>query len=83
MNDSGYFEWFRKDSQDFMDKRIAKSYETYTGLESKLKALPSIRKILIGGSPYDETTRFNKQNSYPGKSAFFSTIIAHQQTLPK
>ncbi|MES2810324.1 MAG: GDSL-type esterase/lipase family protein, partial [Bacteroidota bacterium] len=83
MNDSGYFEWFRKDAQEFMDKRIAKSYETYAGLESKLKALPAIRTILIGGSPYDETTRFNKQNSYPGKAAFFSKIIDHQQQSAK
>lgn len=79
MNDSGYFEWYRKDAQDFMDKRLMNTYETYSKLESRLKAMPKIRTILIGGSPYDETTKFSSKNYYPGKSAQLAKIVAHQE----
>ncbi|WP_203235070.1 GDSL-type esterase/lipase family protein [Mucilaginibacter terrigena] len=61
MNDTGYFEWYRPDAQDFIDKRLVNSYKTYAALEDKLKKHTEIRKILIGGSPYDETTKFTKK----------------------
>jgi lysophospholipase L1-like esterase len=79
MNDTGYFEWYRNDAQEFIDKRLVGSYATYAALEDKLKKRPEIRKILIGGSPYDETTRFTKKNLYPHKSQALAKVIDHQQ----
>jgi hypothetical protein len=83
MNDSGYFEWYRADAQDFMNKRLAGSFTTYGKLEDKLKQRPDIRKIIILGSPYDETTKSNPKNLYPKKSIAFAKIIAFQDSAAK
>lgn len=79
MNDTGYIEWYRSDAQDFIDKRLVNSYATYATVEEKLKKRPAIRTILIGGSPYDETSKFTKKNIYPHKSEAFAKVIDHQQ----
>ncbi|SDF38074.1 Lysophospholipase L1 [Mucilaginibacter pineti] len=83
MNDTGYFEWYRADAQDFMDKRIQGSYKYYAQLEDKLKQRPDIKKIFILGSPYDETSKFTTKNTYPKKSALFSKVIDFQQDAAK
>lgn len=83
MNDTGYFEWYRPDGQDFIDKRLVNSYKTYAALEDKLKKHTEIRKILIGGSPYDETTKFTKKNIYPHKSDALAKVIDHQRQSAK
>ncbi|MGY4537619.1 lysophospholipase L1-like esterase [Mucilaginibacter sp. UYNi724] len=83
MNDTGYFEWYRPDGQDFIDKRLVNSYKTYAALEDKLKKHTEIRKILIGGSPYDETTKFTNKNIYPHKSDALAKVIDHQRQSAK
>jgi len=83
MNDTGYFEWYRPDAQDFMDKRILESYKTYGLLEEKLKQHPEIKKVFILGSPYDETTKFTTKNIYPKKTALFNKVIDFQQAAAK
>src|ERR1700761_4351866 len=80
MNDSGYFEWFKKDAQDFMDKRMEGTFKTYGMLEDKLIKRTDIRKIIILGSPYDETSKSNPKNLYPKKSIAFEKIINFQET---
>ncbi|AMR32251.1 hypothetical protein A0256_12880 [Mucilaginibacter sp. PAMC 26640] len=79
MNDTGYFEWYRKDAQAFMDNRLTGSYKTYEGVEEKLKKRTDIRKIIIAGSPYDQTSKFTTKNIYPGKTEAFAKVIAYQQ----
>jgi lysophospholipase L1-like esterase len=83
MNDSGYFDWFKTDAQDVMDKKIAGSYDYYGMLEDKLKQKPGIKKIIILGSPYDETTKSNPKNLYPKKSIAFGKIIDFQEAAAK
>jgi lysophospholipase L1-like esterase len=83
MNDTGYFEWYKPDAQDFMDKRVLESYKTYGQLEDKLKQHPEIRKIIILGSPYDETTKFTTKNIYPKKTALFNKVIDFQEGSAK
>jgi lysophospholipase L1-like esterase len=83
MNDTGYFEWYRADAQDFMDKRLQDSYKYYGMVEDKLKSRTDIRKITILGSPYDETTKFTTKNIYPHKTAAFSKVIDYQQAAAK
>jgi lysophospholipase L1-like esterase len=78
MNDSGYFDWFRADGQQIVDKKIEGSYKYYGLLEDKLKNRPDIKKIIILGSPYDETTKSNPKNLYPKKSIAFGKIIDFQ-----
>ena len=83
MNDTGYFEWYRPDGQAVMDKRIEGSYKYYGMLEDKLKSRPDIRKIIILGSPYDETTKSNPKNLYPKKSIAFAKVIDFQAAAAK
>jgi lysophospholipase L1-like esterase len=83
MNDTGYFEWYRADAQDVMDKRIQGSYDNYALLENKLKQHTEIRKIFILGSPYDETSKFTTKNIYPKKSVAFSKVIDFQRDAAK
>jgi len=83
MNDSGYFDWYRADAQSVMAPKIAESYKYYGMLEDKLKGRPDIRKIIILGSPYDETTKSNPKNLYPKKSIAMSKIIDFQAAAAK
>jgi lysophospholipase L1-like esterase len=83
MNDSGYFEWNGANAQDVFNQKMVNSYKTYGMLEDKLKKMPEIRKILIGGSPYDETTKFTKSNYFRHKSEGLASIIDHQQASAK
>jgi hypothetical protein len=52
-------------------------------LEQKLQAATSVRKIIILGSPYDQTSKFANKNLYPGKAEAFSKIIDFQQDAAK
>jgi lysophospholipase L1-like esterase len=83
MNDSGYFEWNAADAQQVFDKKMVNTYKTYGLLADRLKRSPQIRTILIGGSPYDETTKFTTKNIYPHKSAALESIVAHQEQSAK
>lgn len=83
MNDSGYFEWYRKDGEDVMNKKIDESYKYYGLMEKKLKAMPNVRKIIILTSPYDENTKFTKKNLFPGKAKALAGIIAFQEAAAK
>src|SRR3954465_7012298 len=65
MNDTGYFEWYRSDAKDSMQKKIERSYVNYGKIEDKLKKRSDIKKIFIGGSPYDAASKFNDKNIFP------------------
>ncbi|RYY34720.1 MAG: hypothetical protein EOP46_12485 [Sphingobacteriaceae bacterium] len=83
MNDTGYFEWFDKNAQENMKKRLAKSYESYNATADKLAQRNDIRKILIFGSPYDSTTKSNPKNFYAGKAGAFAKVIEFQEQSAK
>jgi lysophospholipase L1-like esterase len=78
MNDSGYFEYNGDNPAAFADKRVAESKQYFTEVVDKLKAYPSIRKVMVASSPYDETMK-NKDNYFPGKSKTMERIIAFQK----
>ena len=60
MNDVGYMD-FRKPGADTIARnRVEKACRDYALIEEVYKKYPEVRKILIGSSPYDETSRFNK-----------------------
>jgi lysophospholipase L1-like esterase len=83
MNDTGYFEWYRSDAQDVVDKKLENSYKYYRMIEDKLKQMPGITKIFIGTSPYDETTKFTSKNLFPKKSAALTKVVEFQQEAAK
>jgi len=84
MNDSGYYEWFKPDAATNWAKNSIDTAESrYMVLDAKMKKHPEIKKVLILGSPYDETTKSNKNRYYPGKSNDFEKMIDYQQETAK
>lgn len=83
MNDTGYFEWYRADAKDSMQRKIQRSYDNYGLVEEKLKRRSDIQKIFIGGSPYDVTAKFNDKNLYPNKTEALSEVVAFQEQAAK
>lgn len=84
MNDSHYFEWLHKEDsaakeQQYFDTAKAR----YAVLEKQMKAHAEFKKIFILGSPYDASTKSNKQNLFPGKSALFQRLIDFQEQTAK
>jgi lysophospholipase L1-like esterase len=79
MNDTGYFEWYRGDAKDSMQRKIQRSYDNYAKVEDILKKRTDIKKIFIGGSPYDSSSKFNDKNIFPGKSHALTNVVAFQE----
>src|SRR5882757_3978710 len=55
MNDSGYYEFLASNGDSVAKVHLEEARHYFGLLQQKLKALPAVRKIMIGGSPYDET----------------------------
>jgi lysophospholipase L1-like esterase len=79
MNDTGYFDWYSETGRDSTRKRIQRSYDNYVKVEDKLKKRTDIKKIFIGGSPYDSSAKFNDKNIFPGKSNALTQVVAFQE----
>ncbi len=80
MNDVGYYDFLKPKQQadSIADSRIRESFNSYQKIEKRLKEFPNIEKILIAGSPYDETVK-KPNNYFPGKSKAMEKIVAFQQ----
>ncbi len=83
MNDTGYFDWYNKKGQENITRNLDTSYKYYALVEQKLKALPNVRKIFIGGSPYDFTSKFTKNNLFPGKAEALGKVVDYQEAAAK
>jgi hypothetical protein len=75
-------EYLRPGADEMAAKAVQTSLESYQQIEKKLKALPSVRKILMSSSPYDETTK-GKGNYYPGKSKAMLRVAEFQEAAAK
>ncbi|MBQ8046849.1 MAG: SGNH/GDSL hydrolase family protein [Prevotella sp.] len=82
MNDSGYFEYNGDNAEDFGNKQVAKSRENFLEIEKRLKGASDIRKIMIGTSPYDQTSTFN-DNIFKNKNDYMQKIVAFQDSAAK
>ena len=71
MNDTGYDIYMKDDAKELSEQRIAKSLESYREIEERLLAKNKIKKVLIGGSPYDETSQFNNFILHNKNNAIF------------
>ncbi|MBE7177638.1 MAG: SGNH/GDSL hydrolase family protein [Mucilaginibacter polytrichastri] len=78
MNDSGYFEFLKPDSNETAKQRVEKSRLGFDTIRRKMAAQNGMRKIIMSSSPYDETMK-NKDNYFPGKSRALEQIVAFQQ----
>jgi hypothetical protein len=82
MNDTGYYEFLASNADSTANVRVSQSLHYFGLLEQKLKALPNVRKIMIGGSLYDETVKI-KGNYFPGKSKYMEKIVDSQEQAAK
>lgn len=84
MNDTGYWDVYTKENAAELSKqKIDAALETFGRIETVLKSLPEDKKIvMIGGSPYDETSAFN-DDILPGKNAAICKIIDAQKSSAK
>lgn len=80
MNDTGYWDTYGPGKGDEPgNAKVAASLEKFEGIAEKIDALPpGTRVVMIGGSPYDETSKFN-DGILPGKNAAIRKIIAAQE----
>ncbi|MGI4751446.1 MAG: SGNH/GDSL hydrolase family protein [Janthinobacterium lividum] len=78
MNDTGYQFLRGKKADSVYAEKINISYQSFLNIEKKLNAYPQVRKIMIGSSPYDESSKI-KNNALRGKNAAILKIIALQQ----
>ena len=79
MNDSGYFEYNGDQPQKFADTKVARSRDFFLKVEKRLKEADGVRKIMIGTSPYDQTSTFN-DNIFKKKNDAMRRIIAFQDS---
>ena len=61
MNDTGYYEYNGNDSADFARRKYEETRQRFALCEEKLKSLKDIRTVMIGTSPYDQTSTFNDE----------------------
>ncbi len=78
MNDTGYQFLHGKKADSVYAEKIQTSLKSYVDIEQKLAAHPQIRKVLIGSSPYDGTSKI-KAGVIEGKNAAILQIITSMQ----
>ena len=61
MNDTGYYEYNSADSADFARRKYEEAKQRFALCEEKLRNLKGIRMVMIGTSPYDQTSTFNDE----------------------
>ncbi|HEU4554741.1 MAG TPA: SGNH/GDSL hydrolase family protein [Chitinophaga sp.] len=83
MNDTGYFEWYRADGKDTMQKKLQRSYDSYAKVEAILKKRSDIKKVFIGTSPYDDAAKFNNKNIFPHKTDALTEVVTFQEQAAK
>lgn len=80
MNDTGYFDVFNKDNTDELSaERVSVSIDNFGKIAEKLKETGA-QIVMVGGSPYDETSRFN-DGVLAGKNDAICKIIDAQRSV--
>lgn len=76
MNDTGYFD-VTPDTKERSEKMINRSLDSFKTIEKKLSDQNQFKTVMIGGSPYDETSR--KGRGFLGKNDAMRRIISEQK----
>ena len=84
MNDTGYWETYNKEnSRDLSDAKVSSSLASFSKIQECLKNdVEGVDVVMIGGSPYDETSTFN-DNVLKGKNDAICRIIEDQKKVAK
>lgn len=78
MNDTGYYEYNSDDSAAFARRKLEEAKQQFALCEEKLKSLKDVRTIMIGTSPYDQTSTFN-DDIFARKNDNMQRVIALQK----
>ncbi|MET3977482.1 lysophospholipase L1-like esterase [Mucilaginibacter sp. UYP25] len=82
MNDTGY-QWLTGAKADSnYNAKIATSYQSFLEIQKHLKAHPTVRKVMIGSSPYDGTSKI-KPGVIFNKNAAMQRIVGFQKDAAK
>jgi lysophospholipase L1-like esterase len=82
MNDSGYFEYNGDNAEQYGKDRLEECHTNYLQLEKRLQALPNVRIVMIGGSPYDQTAQF-ENTAFRKKNDVMLQITDFQEASAK
>ena len=82
MNDTGYYEYNGADSADFARRKLEEAKQNFALCEEKLKGMNGVRMVMIGTSPYDQTSTFNN-DVYAHKNDNMQRVIAVQKEAAK
>lgn len=82
MNDSGYFEYLKGNADSVARVHVADSRHYFDLIRERLKKMPNVKKVIILGSPFDETVKL-KSNVFPGKVQAMEQIAAFQTEAAK
>lgn len=82
MNDSGYFEYNGDNPQAFADKKVEESRRSFLEIEKRLKGVEGTRMVMVGTSPYDQTSRFNN-DVFRRKNDAMRRIVAFQDSAAR
>lgn len=83
MNDTGYDIYLKDNAKELSEERITKSLDSFREIEKWLLAKDKITKVMIGGSPYDETSRFNNFILHQKNNAILKIIDAQRASAEK
>lgn len=82
MNDSGYFEYNGDQPEKFAAEKYAQAKHNFSLIEQRLKGLTDTRIVMVGTSPYDQTSTFN-DNVFKNKNNTIGKIVALQDSVAK
>lgn len=82
MNDSGYWEYLKGNPDSVARVHVADSRHYFDLIRQQLKKLPNVKKVIILGSPFDETVKL-KSAVFPGKVRAMEQIAAFQTEAAK
>ena len=83
MNDSGYFEFLGSSADSLARVHVSESHHYFELIEARLKHLSNVKKVMILGSPFDETAKIKGANNFPGKVQAMEQIAAFQSAAAK
>jgi lysophospholipase L1-like esterase len=79
MNDTGYQNLKDPQADSVYSVKVAEALKSFGLITGKLKQHPEVKKIMIGSSPYDETSKI-KTTPLIGKNAAMLRIVAEQKS---
>ena len=59
MNDTGYNIFLEENAAELAEQQIKKSFESYQEIENRLQDAEGVDIVILGSSPYDETSEMN------------------------